>query len=183
MANIYSAVVLPTGELKIEDKEIIIANCQIVASTPQNALETAFIIKKVNCQNEESKARTEQPCEDVKDVAPILNSSNNSLNVMITNKCIENAKVNLKVDRSRLISVEDNQGIWCQNTTYVEKSPDGFLLKGHTTVTKEFVIGETVVLKEGDTVSINNQTIIEFKCVEEEKKLDVEDVSTLFSDW
>ena len=47
MADTYLSVVLPAGELKIEDKEIIIANCQISASTPENALKAAFIVNNV----------------------------------------------------------------------------------------------------------------------------------------
>lgn len=202
MADIYLAIVSPTGEVKIEDKEIIIANCQISASTPQNALKAAFVVNKAEStmfkisdenidKDEELKAMAEQIGLGVDEMLKMLASSSETesptqgyLGVRITNESIENAKVNLKVDRSRLIGVEDNQEIWCQGFVSVTKKPNGILLKGSSTVTKNFSIGETIQVEEGDCVLINDQVVIEFKRMVAEEKWDDVSSSPLFiGEW
>ena len=191
MADIYSAVVLPTGELKIEDKEIIIANCQISASTPKDALKTAFVINKEPVQDEELKALAEQFGLSVEEMLKTITASSESdkptnatLSIRITNQCVESAKANFKVDRSRLISVGDNQEIWCQGFVSITKMPNGILIKGSSTVTKNFSIGETIEVDEGDTILINDQVVIEFKRMVAEEKWDDVSSSPLFiGEW
>lgn len=195
MADIYSAVVLPTGEIKIEDKEIVITHCQFSACTPQNALKAAFTINKLNDysfedsffevsnesidQDEELIALAEQCGLSVEEMLKAITASsesekqtNCSLSIRITNQCIENAKVNFHVDRSRMICVEDGQEIWCQGFVSVTKMPNGILLRGSSAVTKNFSIGETIEVEEGDTIQINDKVVVEFKRLVTEEKLE-----------
>lgn len=198
MADTYLSVVLPAGELKIEDKEIIIANCQISASTPENALKAAFIVNNVeesllevsneNINNdEELKACAEQlglSAEEVLRMLTATTETEGAFSFRITNQSVENAKVIFKVDRSRLICVEENQEIWCQGYVSVTKKPNGILLKGSSTATKNFSIGETIQVGEGDSISINDQVVVEFKRMVAEEKWDDVSSSPLFiGEW
>lgn len=202
MADTYLSVVLPAGELKIEDKEIIIANCQISASTPENALKAAFIVNKVeeslfevsneNINNdEELKTCAEQlglsAEEMLRSITATLETEkqiNDALSIRITNQSVENAKAIFKVDRSRLICVEENQEILCQGYVSVTKKPNGILLKGSSTAIKNFSIGETIQVGEGDSISINDQVVVEFKrMVAEEKWDDVSSSPRFFGEW
>lgn len=198
MADTYLSVVLPAGELKIEDKEIIIANCQISASTPENALKAAFIVNNVeesllevsneNINNdEELKVCAEQlglSAEEVLRMLTATTETEGAFSFRITNQSVENAKVIFKVDRSRLICVEENQEIWCQGYVSVTKKPNGILLKGSSTATKNFSIGETIQVGEGDSISINDQVVVEFKRMVAEEKWDDVSSSPLFiGEW
>ena len=91
--------------------------------------------------------------------------NNNSSSIRITNECVENAKVNFKVDCDRLICVEDNQAICCQGFVFITKKPNGILLEGTSSAIKNFAIGETIEVYEGDAILINDQVVIEFKQV------------------
>lgn len=198
MADTYLSVVLPAGELKIEDKEIIIANCQIFASTPENALKAAFVVSKVeeslfqvsneNVNNdEELKTCAEQlglSAEEVLRMLTATTETEGAFSFRITNQSVENAKAIFKVDRSRLICVEENQEILCQGYVSVTKKPNGILLKGSSTAIKNFSIGETIEVWEGDSISINDQVVIEFKrTVAEEKWDDVSTSPVFIGDW
>ena len=198
MADTYLSVVLPAGELKIEDKEIIIANCQISASTPENALKAAFIVNNVeesllevsneNINNdEELKVCAEQlglSAEEVLRMLTATTETEGAFSFRITNQSVENAKMIFKVDRSRLICVEENQEIWCQGYVSVTKKPNGILLKGSSTATKNFSIGETIQVGEGDSISINDQVVVEFKRMVAEEKWDDVSSSPLFiGEW
>ena len=198
MADTYLSVVLPAGELKIEDKEIIIANCQISASTPENALKAAFIVNNVeesllevsneNINNdEELKVCAEQlglSAEEVLRMLTATTETEGAFSFRITNQSVENAKMIFKVDRSRLICVEENQEIWCQGYVSVTKKSNGILLKGSSTATKNFSIGETIQVGEGDSISINDQVVVEFKRMVAEEKWDDVSSSPLFiGEW
>ena len=198
MADTYLSVVLPAGELKTEDKEIIIANCQIFASTPENALKAAFIVSKVEESlfqvsnenvniDEELKTCAEQlglSAEEVLRMLTATTETEGAFSFLITNQSVENAKAIFKVDRSRLICVEENQEILCQGYVSVTKKPNGILLKGSSTAIKNFSIGETIEVWEGDSISINDQVVIEFKrTVAEEKWDDVSTSPVFIGDW
>ena len=191
MADIYSAVVLPTGSIRIEDKEIIITHCQFSACTPQNALKPAFVINWESIQDKELKACAEQLGFSAEEVLRTLAATteieiqtNDALSIRITNQSVENAKVIFKVDRSRLICVEENQEILCQGYVSVTKKPNGILLKGSSTAIKNFSIGETIQVGEGDSVSINDQVVVEFKrMVSEEKWDDVSSSPFFIGEW
>ena len=93
-------------------------------------------------------------------------------NIWLTNECVENAKVNFAIQGPRLIKTKNSEDVWCQGYLSVASVSNGLLFNGSTTVTKNFGIGETIKIMSGDTIQINEHTVIEFKQIDTQETIE-----------
>lgn len=168
-------IVLPTGEINIEDKEITISRCQVMTCTPQEALTPAFVVNKLVesesvLDSEDNKEKTEKivdklnidhnetynnDCEKI-DI-PALKEQ--TVSIRLTNMSVENAVIRFFVHGERILHNILGEQISCIGIDSIMFITNGirFESKNEVFVTKDFKIGETIEIEIGDQIIFDNK--------------------------
>lgn len=190
-------IVLPTGTLQLECGVLEIMHCQLVVSTPQNALKPAFIVdstggpasmdinETINVAERDAELKSmaerlgisieefiKAVGDEGTDTQTACPKDNASTKVLLTNMCAENVKINFTIQGPRLIKTKNSEEVCCHGFSSVAAVSGGLLFNGATMVTKKLELGETVEVVVGDTIQINEDVVVKFKQVDNQKTID-----------